>query len=258
MDRPGGSSARRGPVRLVIAVVLVVATAGAAWGVRLWDEHRAEQRLETVVADAHRLRSAVLTMLPYPRGLAHTVLEQQGQEVSIVRRSAAVGTVRLSENVTVREWTAPPFSRSGWPFAFCVVHEDGPWASYHSSDGVVRRTGTDGRCAAPEIPGVNARYPCPHPRWRATRFDDGRTRVDVRWVLGRNWNVDLIRWIDVYDADGADGAARRVARISPYRPRQGFVAPASAGPRPELVFVASNGVERFDSVGCRTILVRPD
>ena len=230
--------------RLLVALVALVvgglvATAAVVWP-RL-QEHREAEQLARVEKDAHRLRSAILRV--YPR-VDDLELRQEGRVVTLAKPGRELRTIELAEGDRVVDWTPPPFRRSGWPFAFCIEHVDGAWAYYHSHDGVVRRTGTDGRCAVPDIPGVNARYRCPEPSWRVRDLRNGQRAVVVRWGL-ENANDDNTRWVDVYDG------VRRFARIDPWKYRQYLVRldPGEGFDR-DLTFVATNGIAGFDSVDC--------
>jgi hypothetical protein len=216
---------------------------GALVAVPAVQERRSEQRLETVVSDARALADAVL--VGYPRRLADTHLVQEGTTVTLVEAGTPAATVELTAGNRLGAWVHPPFSRAGWPFVLCVESDGGEWAVYHSSDGEVRRKGTEGGCQVPAVPGVNARYPCPEPMLGYPDVDGGRRAVVVVWTF-ENANADLTRWVDVLDGD------RRVRRISAWKHRQRLVTfPRDEGYAAGLTFVASNGLRRFDSVGCR-------
>jgi hypothetical protein len=230
-----------GALALAVLIVAAVVAVRAVQGVR------SDRRLESVAADADALADAVL--VGYPYHLARTRLEQRGTTVTVVEAGTATETVELAEGNRVAEWVAPPFSRKGWPFVLCVASEQGEWAVYHSSDGVVRRKGAGGGCRMPDVPGVNARYPCPEPMFRVRHVDRGRAAVKVVWTF-ENANADLARWVDVYDGD------RSVRRISPFEHVQRLATfPRDEGYDEELTFVATNGLARFDSVGCAAIPV---
>jgi hypothetical protein len=225
-----------GVLLVVAAVVAAVVSVPAA------RERAAQRRLESVAADAHTLAEAVL--VDYPRRLARTHLVQRGTTVTVVAAGAATATVELAAGNRVGAWVHPPFSRAGWPFVLCVESDDGEWAVYHSGDGVVQALGTAGGCRVPDVPGVNARYPCPEPMFRVRQTDPGRAAVVVVWT-SENANADLTRWVDVHDGD------RTVRRLSPRRHRQRLVTfPSAEGYDEELTFVATNGLSRFDSAGC--------
>lgn len=238
-------------MKRVVAAALALALAiGALFAVRAYQEHRSDQSLKSVIADAHELRSAILG--PYPRGLATMKLEQRGRFVDVVSHGVVLDTVEFHEGNKVVDWTPAPINRPGWPFVFCVEHDNKEWARYHSNDGVVRKTGRDGSCEVPDYPGINVRYPCPRPWWSSRDVRDDRAEVYVRWGrLNRNRNPSYTRWIDVYDGE------RKVARVSPWDSRVTIARfPRAAGYDEDLTFESTNGKPDFDSVGCRPISIR--
>jgi len=214
-ERLGGRTAVLTGAGILVFLTGVLAALVAVPAIQ---EHRSAAHTDSVVADANALRSAILKV--YPRGTATMTLAQRGGTASIVKRDSVVGTVDLSDGENkVSNWTPPTFSRSGWPFAFCIEHDDREWALYVSSDGVVRETGADGECAVPDLPGVNVRYPCPTPTWKASDRPGGKTRVNIPW--GRpNSSVDLTRWVP-----RAPGRSRRCRRGRSARPSRRSRAP---------------------------------
>ena len=224
-------------------LVLVAGVVAAVVAVPKIQERRTEANLKSVVADVHK--PAARSWTPYPYGIHDMTLTQSGNTVTIETQGSVVSTVDLADGNEVVDWTTPPYSRPGWPFVFCIEHDDREWAMYHSSDGVVRKTGTNGNCAVPDIPGVNARMRCPTPKWNAREREHGRSRVNIFWGFPNPNDDNYMRSVEVYDG------TRMVTRLDPWHVRQTLARfPTTAGYHEDLVFVATNGKRRYDSVDC--------